>query len=71
MAVALRDRYGFSAKDTAFFDYFAFLPPSFETDALKVIQDGLNRGASVRDVRRSARLLQAYEKDFWYTVGQN
>jgi len=70
MAEALRDRYGFSAKDTAFFDYFAFTPPSFETDALKVIQDGLNRGASVRDVRRSARLLQAYEKDFWYTVGQ-
>jgi thiaminase len=71
MAVALRERYGFSAKDTAFFDYFAFLPPSFETDSLKVIQDGLNRGASERDIRRSARLLQAYEKDFWFTVGQN
>ncbi len=71
MAVALRNRYGFSAKDTAFFDYFAFLPPSFETDALRVIQDGLNRGASERDIRRAARLLQAYEKDFWFTVGQN
>jgi len=71
MAVALRERYGFSAQATAFFDYFAFLPPSFETDALNVIQDGLNNCASVRDVRRSARLLQAYEKDFWYTVGQN
>lgn len=71
MAVALRDRYGFSERATAFFDYFAFLPPSFETEALKVIQDGLNRGASERDIRRSARLLQAYERDFWYTVGQN
>ena len=71
MAEALRRRYGFSAKDTAFFDYFAFLPPSFETDSLNVIQDGLNRGANPRDIRRAARLLQAYEKDFWYTVGQN
>jgi len=71
MAEALRRRYGFSAKETAFFDYFAFLPPSFETDALNVIQDGLNRGANPRDIRRAARLLQAYEKDFWYTVGQN
>jgi pyrroloquinoline quinone (PQQ) biosynthesis protein C len=71
MGAALRNRYGFSAQDTAFFDYFAFLPPSFETDSLNVIQDDLNRGASIRDIRRSARLLQAYEKDFWYTVGQN
>jgi hypothetical protein len=71
MAEALRRRYGFSTKDTAFFDYFAFLPPSFETDSLNVIQDGLNRGANPRDIRRAARLLQAYEKDFWYTVGQN
>jgi hypothetical protein len=47
------------------------LPPSFETDALNVIQDGLNRGANPRDIRRAARLLHAYEKDFWYTVGQN
>lgn len=71
MAVALRNRYGFTAKDTAFFDFFAFTPPSFEPDALNVIQDGLDQGASARDIRRSARLLQAYEKDFWYTVGQN
>jgi hypothetical protein len=71
MAVALRDRYGLSARATAFFDYFAFLPPSFETDSLKVIQAGLDHGASERDIRRSARLLQAYEKDFWFTVGQN
>ncbi|MFN7962348.1 MAG: transcriptional regulator [Thermoanaerobaculia bacterium] len=71
MAVALRSRYGFTAQDTAFFDYFADLPPSFETDALTVIQDGLDRCAEPRAIRRSARLLQAYEKDFWYTVGEN
>lgn len=71
MAAALRNVYGFSAKDTAFFDFFSSLPPSFETDALNVIQDGLNQGASAADIRRSARLLQAYEKDFWFAVGQN
>lgn len=71
MGVALRRVYGFSAKDTAYFDYFGTLPPSFETDALNVIQDGLNSCASTADIRRSARLLQAYEKDFWDTVALN
>jgi thiaminase len=71
MGAALRNVYGFSAADTAFFDYFATLPPSFETDALNVIQDGLNSGASTADVRRSARLLQAYELDFWLAVAEN
>jgi len=34
-------------------------------------QDGLNSCASPADVRRSARLLQAYEKDFWDAVALN
>jgi thiaminase len=68
MGAALRRVYGFSAKDTAYFDYFGSLPPSFETDALNVIQDGLNSCANPADIRRSARLLQAYEKDFWYAL---
>jgi thiaminase len=71
MGVALRNVYGFSAHDTAYFDFFGSLPPSFETDALNVIQDGLNSCASTPDIRRAARLLQAYEKDFWDTVAQN
>jgi pyrroloquinoline quinone (PQQ) biosynthesis protein C len=71
MGVALRNLYGFSAHDTAYFDFFGSLPPSFETDALNVIQDGLNSCASIPDIKRSARLLQAYEKDFWDTVAQN
>jgi hypothetical protein len=71
MAEALRNRYGLSDRATAFFDFFAFTPPTFEPEALKVIQDGLNRGANPRDIRRAARLLQAYEKDFWFAVGQN
>jgi pyrroloquinoline quinone (PQQ) biosynthesis protein C len=71
MAVALRTRYGFSAEATAFFDFFAELPPTFEPNALAVIQEGLDHCASTRDIRRSARLLQAYEKNFWDTVGGN
>jgi pyrroloquinoline quinone (PQQ) biosynthesis protein C len=71
MGVALRNVYGFSAADTAYFDYFGSLPPSFENDALNVIQDGLNSCASTADIRRSARLLQAYEKDFWDAVALN
>ena len=71
MGAALRNVYGFSAAATAYFDFFGSLPPSFENDALNVIQDGLNSCASTADIRRSARLLQAYEKDFWDAVAQN
>ncbi|MFP5287863.1 MAG: transcriptional regulator, partial [Thermoanaerobaculia bacterium] len=72
MGAALRNVYGFSAQDLGYFDYNGgTLPPSFETAALNVIQDGLNSGASPADIRRSARLLQAYEKDFWDAVALN
>jgi pyrroloquinoline quinone (PQQ) biosynthesis protein C len=70
MAAALRSRYGFTAQDTAFFDFFSSLPPSFEPDALAVIAAGLDGCAEERDVRRATRLLQAYEKDFWFAVGE-
>jgi len=48
-----------------FFSFFAEPIPGFEEDAIEVIADGLRQGACPRDVRRSARLLQAYELDFW------
>lgn len=67
---ALMDRYGLSAEETAFFGLFATPVPGFEETALEVIAAGLRRGACERDVRRSARLLQAYELDFWRTVGE-
>ena len=38
--------------------------PGFEEAAIEVIAAGLREGACPRDVRRSARLLQAYELDF-------
>jgi thiaminase len=61
---ALRQRYGFSEADTAFLDAFAHMP-SFESAALEIIQDGLDRGDSPTRVHRGARLFQAYEKMFW------
>jgi hypothetical protein len=72
MGAALRSEYGFTAEQTAYFDFLSFLPPSFETDALEVIAAGLRRGdARRREIKRSARLLQAYELDFWLAVGQD
>ena len=70
MGVALRNRYGLTAADTAYFDFFAVLPPDFEPTALGVIQAGLGCTGE-REVRRSARLLQAYELDFWNAVATN
>lgn len=71
MAVALRTRYGLSQEATAFFDFFAELPPTFEADALAIIGAGLCGCADERAIRRSARLLQSYELDFWDAVAEN
>lgn len=71
MGAALRSRYGFTAQQTAFFDFFSGLPPSFEPAALAIIEAGLDGCAEERSIRRAARLLQAYEKDFWDAVGEN
>lgn len=70
MGVALRSRYGLSSADTAYFDFFSVLPPDFEPTALGVIQAGLGC-TDETEIRRSARLLQAYELDFWNAVATN
>lgn len=57
--------YGFSPDEIEFFTFFAEPIPGFEDDAIEVIAAGLIEGACPIDVRRSARLLQAYELDFW------
>lgn len=62
---ALINVYGFTPAQVGFFSFFAEPIPGFEEDALEVIAAGLREGACPRDVRRSARLLQAYELDFW------
>lgn len=62
---ALLNVYGFTPEQVGFFSFFAEPIPGFEEDAIEVIALGLQEGACPRDVRRSARLLQAYELDFW------
>ena len=67
---ALVENYGFTEEETGFFGLFADPIPGFEENAIDVIAEGLLRGACPRDVKRSARLLQAYELDFWQVVGE-
>lgn len=61
--------YGFSPDEVAFFSFFADPIPGFEDAAIEVVAAGLLEGVCPREVRRSARLLQAYELDFWEAVG--
>jgi hypothetical protein len=67
---ALIDVYGFTEEETAFFGFFAEPIPGFEDNAIDVIAAGLRRGACPREVSRNARLLQAYELDFWEALGE-
>ena len=67
---ALVTVYGFSPAEVAFFSFFAEPIPGFEDNAIEVIAAGLRRGACPTEARRSARLLQAYELDFWQAVGE-
>ena len=65
LARALRERYGLSDEQTAFFQHFATPAPEFEPAALAVIQAKLDAGWPVHLIRRAARLLQGYELLFW------
>ena len=64
----LKERFGMGEKEVAFFDLFASPPTTFEADALKVIQQGLDRGIEPSLIQRAARLLQAYELMYWDTL---
>ena len=64
----LKERFGMGEKEVAFFDLFASPPTTFEADALKVIQQGLDRGIEPSLIQRAARLLQAYELMYWNTL---
>jgi len=39
--------------------------PSFEQEALGIIQNGLDRGVPARLIHLAARMLQSYELMFW------
>ena len=64
----LKERFGLSEKEVAFFDLFASPPARFEADALNIVQQGLARGTEPRLIQRAARLLQAYELMYWDTL---
>lgn len=62
---ALVSVYGLAPEEVEFFGLFAGEIPGFEDNAIEVIAAGLRRGACADEMLRSARLLQAYELDFW------
>src|SRR6266851_5855973 len=64
MHKALREKYGIAPSALGFFDLFANMP-SFEQEALGIIQNGLYRGVPARLIHLAARMLQSYELMFW------
>jgi pyrroloquinoline quinone (PQQ) biosynthesis protein C len=67
MCNVLHKTYGIARSALAFFDLFADMP-SFEKEALSIIQNGLDRGIPARLIHRAARMLQGYELMFWDTM---
>ena len=68
MSQALRARYQLKNGEVAFFDLFSSPPPGFQERALRVIQEGLDRGVRPEHVTRAARMLQGYELLYWDTL---
>ena len=68
MSQALKARYQMKDGDVGFFNLFSDLPPGFEERALRVIQEGLNRGVETTRIKRAARMLQGYELLYWDTL---
>ena len=44
--------------------------PSFESEALEIVQDGLDHGVAVEDIYQASRMFQAYEEMFWDTMAR-
>ncbi len=65
LSTALQDQYKLSAEDVAFFSNFAKPIPGFQEAAAAIVDAGLERGVTERDIKRAVRLLQAYELMFW------
>jgi hypothetical protein len=70
MSRALRDGYGLTAADVAFFDLFAVTPPGFEARGIAVVEEGLAQGVDPVRIHRAARMLQGYELLYWDTILQ-
>lgn len=70
MSRALRAQYAMKDEDVVFFDLFSSPPPDFQKRALRVVQEGLDRGIEPSLIRRAARMLQGYELLYWDTLYQ-
>lgn len=68
MSAALRSEYNLDEKATAFLDAFAAPASDFEDASLAVIQAGLDRGLDPKIIARAARMIQAYELQYWDTL---
>jgi len=64
MRKALHEKYRVGPSGLAFFDLFANMP-SFEQEALRVIQYALDGSVPARLIHRAARMVQNYELMFW------
>ncbi|WP_051581238.1 hypothetical protein [Pseudonocardia acaciae] len=62
---ALGEHYGLGEADRAFLAHFAGPTDELERISLEVIDAGLAAGVPAAAVARAARLLQAYELQFW------
>src|SRR6266542_1138696 len=70
VAEALRSRYGLDDEACGFFAFFATPVPEVEQQALAVAQASVEAGAPPERARRYARLIQAYELQFWNTLAE-
>ncbi|MGW5748862.1 transcriptional regulator [Amycolatopsis sp. NPDC003861] len=69
VAAGMREHYGFTDEQCAFFDFFAADVPEIEEQALAAIQAGLDaHRLDEREAHRCARLFQSYELLFWNTL---
>ena len=65
MGAGLREHYGLSAGDLAFFELFSNPPADLAERAAEIVDQDLARGVPPKRIKQSARLLQGYELMFW------
>jgi len=71
MYEGMREHYGFTGEQCAFFDFFAADVPEIEEQALAAVQAGLDaHRLDKREAHRCARLFQSYELLFWNTLAE-
>jgi hypothetical protein len=70
VAEGLRRHYHLDDEAVGFFDFFATPVPEVEAQAAAVAAASLEGGEPPASARRHARLVQAYELQFWNTLAE-